>query len=348
MLILYKFIYFDKMGLGKTLIYDLARFSSLCYKPREELMNIYNNKRPYQKVDNACAFLSLRECPKLCKSEEDCEVLLCKYGHGHGHGHGHGVAGVAGVAGDAGDAGDVDGGGREKEKGKGNELLVTKNVIGDALVVAFRGTSSKEDILTDLAIALTELELPSRVHMDIEMSAGAGAGAGLEAGEGVEVHSGFNDQFLSVRDEIDGPVAQHDEVIFCGHSLGGALATIGSLYYATKYPEKSVSCVTFGSPRVGNPKFVELFDNRVKESVRFVNDNDPVPCVPTRWRFKHVKGLQWLNQDEIQNEIKAWRFFRFVKNTMLNVVGFGYNALDDHKCDHYIEDLRTIWFSSTK
>jgi hypothetical protein len=206
------------------------------------------------------------------------------------------------------------------------EVLVC-NHESERLIVAFRGTSSRDDVLTDLSISRTELPL-----------------ARLSESKYPLVHSGFHEQFFSVNKELEKDIEENDEIIFCGHSLGGALATIGSLYYSFLYPDKDISCVTFGSPRVGDSRFAELFDERISNSIRYVNDNDPIPCVPTRWRFKHVKGLQWLNQDKIEDEIQVWRFYRFLKNTALSVVGYGYNACDDHKCDYYIKDLRNILF----
>lgn len=266
------------VSITKKLILDLARLSSLCYQPKDEIECLYKNKRPYPKLENACVFNSLEECPTLYKSEDDCEVLLCKHEN-------------------------------------------------QSLVVAFRGTSSREDVLTDLSISRVELALSGLSQPNLPL-----------------VHSGFHEQFFSVNDKIEKEIEENEEIIFCGHSLGGALATIGSLYYSFLYPDKDIACVTFGSPRVGDSRFVELFDERIEKSIRFVNDNDPIPCVPTRWRFKHVKGLQWLNQDQIEDEIQVWRFYRFLKNTVLSVVGYGYNACDDHKCDYYIKDLRNILF----
>lgn len=265
-------------SLGKKLIFDLARLSGMCYKPKEEIECIYKDKRPYNKQDNACVFNTLKVCPILYKSEDDCEVLVCKH---------------------------------ETEK----------------LIIAFRGTSSREDVLTDLTITRDKLPLVN-----------------VKEDEWPLVHSGFLDQFFSVYKNLDDSVKENNQIVFCGHSLGGALATIGSLYYSYQYPDKDIACVTFGSPRVGDDRFVSYFDERIEQSMRYVNDNDPVPCVPTRWRFKHVKGLQWLNQDQIQKEIQVWRFYRFLKNTLLSVVGYGYNACDDHKCDNYIDDLRSIFF----
>lgn len=268
------------VSIGKKLILDLARLSSLCYNPSEQINTMWTENRPYNKCDNVCVFNSLQKCPLLYKSEEDCEVLLC-------------------------------------------------NHDTDTLVVAFRGTSSKEDILTDLSISREKLPLGNVPEEQWPL-----------------VHSGFVEQFFSVNKNLEGSIKENDNIIFCGHSLGGALATIGSLYYSFQYPEKDIACVTFGSPRVGDSRFVSYFDERISKSIRYVNDNDPVPCLPTRLRFKHVSGLQWLNQDKIQDEIQAWRFYRFFKNTMLSVIGYGYNACDDHKCDNYITDIRSILFNN--
>ena len=62
--------------------------------------------------------------------------------------------------------------------------------------------------------------------------------------------------------------------------MGGALATISSLAFSLKYPDLNIACITFGSPRVGDSIFATYFNKIVKESYRFVNDNDPVPCIP--------------------------------------------------------------------
>ena len=110
-----------------------------------------------------------------------------------------------------------------------------------------------------------------------------------------------------------------------------------------EYPDLQVNCVTFGSPRVGCSDFVELFNHTNIDSIRYVNDNDPVPCLPTSWRFQHVNGCHWLYQDTLLKEIKGWRFWRFVKNTSLSIFGYGYNALNDHSCTSYLEDLHKLY-----
>lgn len=59
-----------------------------------------------------------------------------------------------------------------------------------------------------------------------------------------------------VLDEISGG-ATPSRVLCCGHSLGGALATLASAWASYEYPDADVRCVTLGSPRVGNPAFVD-------------------------------------------------------------------------------------------
>ena len=196
------------------------------------------------------------------------------------------------------------------------------------LSVIFRGTESKRDVLTDLNIIQVKMPISNTKEEEYP-----------------HVHWGFYNQFQQLEPQLNKVLAEYNssnnerEIVFSGHSLGGALATIAALKYAEQYPELEVNCVTFGSPRVGNPIFAKYFDEYVNDSYRFVNDNDPVPCVPSAWRYKHVKGCRWLYHDKVLNEITAWRGWRFIKNYILSFFGYGYDASKDHSCVGYCDDL---------
>ena len=106
---------------------------------------------------------------------------------------------------------------------------------------------------------------------------------------------------------------------------------------------KNKKCLVIGRGKTGI-SVVKLFNQQIENSFRFVNDNDPVPCIPTAWRFKHVKGIKWINKDKIVHEIRVWRFYRFVKNLFLSFFSLGgYNSLNDHSCDEYIKDLEIVF-----
>ena len=50
-----------------------------------------------------------------------------------------------------------------------------------------------------------------------------------------------------------------------GHSLGGALAELDSLFMAMNLPSSiHVKGVTYGTPRVGNPAYAAFFDSKVR------------------------------------------------------------------------------------
>ena len=213
-------------------------------------------------------------------------------------------------------------------RGRDSQMYVCS--YDNKLSVTFRGTESARDILTDLNCIQVNMSLKG-VNTDLEP----------------QVHWGFLNQFKELETDLDKIVKEYyesvdsleKEIIFSGHSLGGALATIASVNYAFAYPDMVVDCVTFGSPRVGDPVFANYFNKTIKNSYRFVNDNDPIPCLPTAWRFQHVKGCIWLYEDQVKNEITVWRGWRFFKNYILSFIGYGYDASKDHSCDGYVRDM---------
>ncbi|GLC68922.1 hypothetical protein PLESTF_000759300 [Pleodorina starrii] len=119
--------------------------------------------------------------------------------------------------------------------------------------------------------------------------------------DNINVHRGFMRAYKSVRRLISGLIQiitdsrpgsedtergadSNWEVLFTGHSLGGALATLGAyelgLYKSYAGWIKSISLYTYGSPRVGNVAFARDFDRLVPNAWRFTNRLDLVPSVP--------------------------------------------------------------------
>lgn len=137
------------------------------------------------------------------------------------------------------------------------------------LVVVYRGTQGMKDIMTDLR------------YNDVKMPT-------VDA----NVHEGFYAQYTSVeaavRESIDSLRESFDTLIVTGHSLGAALATLTAPALVDAYPNKKVELYTFGSPRVGNDKFVEYFRSRVQVVFRIANFRDPVALIPMDSRYLHV------------------------------------------------------------
>jgi predicted lipase len=145
----------------------------------------------------------------------------------------------------------------------------------NTLVVVFRGTQEPEDFLTDIDI---RKQIIGHEVYDGEL---------LDA----EVHTGFNKAYEAISKDIAGWIhtKSKKKIIIAGHSLGGALATLCAYDISKNMPNKAITCVTFGSPRVGNNVFKEEFDRNIYESYRVVNGVDLVTKLP----FKRWFWMNW-------------------------------------------------------
>ncbi len=159
----------------------------------------------------------------------------------------------------------------ELEPGFEIDLPETKSV-GDMTILAFRGTESsvREDWSTDFT------------HEFIEFN-------GLGGASNYYAHKGFTAALDLVWPDVLAQVKRSKGPIFItGHSLGGALATLATLrLMMLDEPNVNVAALyTFGSPRVGDDRFAEIFNKlREKRGVklrRYVNNNDLVAMIPDR------------------------------------------------------------------
>lgn len=84
----------------------------------------------------------------------------------------------------------------------------------------------------------------------------------------------------------------------CGHSLGGALATLLALDVAVN-TSFTPAVYTYASPRTGDPQFVSIYNHAVPNTVRIANRLDLVPKLPLPPLYEHVLGLNELTSATI-------------------------------------------------
>ena len=163
----------------------------------------------------------------------------------------------------------------------GAEVLVAKD--RNDLWFAFRGTepSKLNDVTADLKL--------------IKNSAMAGG----------KVHSGFqdevNDLWMDILKELEhnSNLKVQKDVYMCGHSLGAAMATIA----ATRHQPEEL--FTFGSPRVGGPKFIK---NIKCPHLRFQNNNDIVTRIPPAWLgFRHHGEMIYFDANGDKQAKPTWK-----------------------------------------
>jgi len=74
----------------------------------------------------------------------------------------------------------------------------------------------------------------------------------------------------------------------CGHSLGGALATLLALDVAANTSFKNPAVYTYASPRTGGPQFAATYNHVVPNTNRIAGRLDIVPILPPPPLYEHV------------------------------------------------------------
>ena len=151
-----------------------------------------------------------------------------------------------------------------------------------SLFVAYRGSSNIQNWIDNVQI---RQESP---YQD--------ASVGVEHG----MYSLYASLRVDVRSILNNMVAKYGthRLLITGHSLGGALATLTTfdLLYA-KAPFLVSDLITFGSPRVGNERFAQYFEDFDVRITRVTHYYDMVPHVPeTFLGYEHVRGEVWFNE----------------------------------------------------
>ncbi|KAM0985628.1 hypothetical protein ACFX13_013103 [Malus domestica] len=195
-------------------------------------------------------------------------------------------------------------------KSEFEKLCFLDNATTDTQVAIWRDSARKrlsrwKDLRTDLMVAPTGLN-PERIGGDFKQE--------------VQVHSGFLRAYDSVRirivslmklaigyfDDIAEPLDKW-HVYITGHSLGGALSTLLALELSSSQLAKrgliSVTMYNFGSPRVGNKVFAEIYNKKVKDSWRVVNHRDIIPTIPRLMGYCHVAQPVYLTTGDLKNAL---------------------------------------------
>jgi triacylglycerol lipase len=154
------------------------------------------------------------------------------------------------------------------------------------------------------------------------------------------VHRGFNREVDDIWPSWEKELKDNEmPVYFCGHSLGGAMATICAARCKMS-PIKSnpKELFTFGSPRVGCKKYISSFE---LSYYRFVNNNDIVTRIPPVWLgYQHSGHEVYFNRNGdiakygyVMKRRDRWRGF------LKSLMSWKLDHLSDHSIEHYCSHL---------
>ncbi len=105
-----------------------------------------------------------------------------------------------------------------------------------------------------------------------------------------DIHSGFYASFLKFEAELSEYLNNRfASVTFAGHSRGGALATIAARYFIDRGALNSCSCITFGSPKVGDREYRDGYNKLPIDHTGYRNGWDLVTYTPPSLTgYRHV------------------------------------------------------------
>ena len=108
------------------------------------------------------------------------------------------------------------------------------------------------------------------------------------------------------------------QIIFTGHSLGGAIATISSYYYAkNKLSKNEPVLITFGQPRIGNENFARTYMKLIPLVFRVARKGDIVTIIPPSKNLKELKFFSFFHtlkyqMKNIKTEFKNLSQYNFI------------------------------------
>jgi predicted lipase len=184
---------------------------------------------------------------------------------------------------------------------------------GDEAIISIKGTASLTDAAIDVDVSKVEFN-------------------------GTLVHAGFERCYEAIKHDVYQFVKRRERVLVTGHSMGAAIATLLATMIAIE-THSDISLVTFGSPRVGNKAFTELFNSLVLDSTRVVHEFDIVARVP-KIDFNHVNTELLLDDNgKLMGRLrKVCNFFySFGEIVLADLSG---EALGDHRMTSYVKVVR--------
>ena len=189
-----------------------------------------------------------------------------------------------------------------------------------AIYVVWRGSESKKDFQNDASIDKVPF-----------------------INDGEKVHIGFKycwesvvgDTYDAIDTALENLQGETTDIVVCGHSLGGAVATLYAHSIKKHYPHYNIRCVTIGSPRVGNKTFKDNYDSYEIDTLRVVHNNDLVTHTPYIG-FQHVNYQLRLDTDgNVLKRDKSldalWLYLKAI---------FSGKNIKDHMGDGYMEALQ--------
>ncbi|KAE9413454.1 hypothetical protein Angca_010055 [Angiostrongylus cantonensis] len=190
------------------------------------------------------------------------------------------------------------------------------------IIVSFRGTRTKVQLIAELIETMSEPKKKLR------------AGGSVQRYFYVALKSFWKKLHAVIRKLRS--IYPSYQVLFTGHSLGGALASLASIVFAHRHPalQNKINLITYGQPRVGNYEYAEAHSRLVPDSWRIVHKYDLVAHLPAcAFRFFSHSCTPLLNHSPYHHGTEVW-FPTNMTNDSIFRICEGTPQFEDDKCSN--------------
>lgn len=224
----------------------------------------------------------------------------------------------------------------------GTQVGITINHKEKRIILVFRGSDELKDWLKN--ILFCKKQMP-------------------KIDENIYIHVGFyrclfyNKLYNRLVAEINNLYLHNKDydLYITGHSLGGALATLFGYFLSynntfnnNKNNNGNINVVSFASPRLGNKKWVNDFNNRKNiKHIRIVNNHDIVTSIPYVNYFHCGNKLVLKNKKIEYNEYNKYNKYNKLKKISL-LQRPSIKAHDINKYYTNIMKCKNIWYNNAK
>ena len=168
--------------------------------------------------------------------------------------------------------------------------FVVRELATNALIVGIRGTQTPAEWVKNFTV------IPQVFNAAPEF--------GL-------VHLGFEQMWKKIRRDVVEALEREPDttrITFLGHSLGGAMATLGIVDVKKNLKRPLVDLCTFGGPRVGKVVFRVKFNKLIQDCFRVVEIRDIVPHVPSKLTlWNHVgREIEVRSKESNAHSLKSY------------------------------------------
>ncbi|KAJ3271202.1 hypothetical protein HDV01_006991 [Terramyces sp. JEL0728] len=175
--------------------------------------------------------------------------------------------------------------GSHENYGTGAAGFVGYNTKQKMIVVAVRGTANIQSCIQDIIFWKTPADF--------------GGFPNSKAPSSAQIHQGFKTTYLDLQPTLQSGLETlaakypNYNIVFAGHSLGGAVVNLAAMDFYQNNPQYGdrISIYTFGEPRAGNVDFADYIDSLpyADRIFRIAKSGDIVPHLPPQdfFNFAH-------------------------------------------------------------